>query len=282
LGLCLTGLVPGVTGATVTAAKPPAWNHDPGAATGPAHWGSLDGGWETCSTGHSQSPVELAGSTRADLPLVRLRYPEVPLTVHNTGHVIEVPQPEDSQGVLAVGADTYRLVQFHVHVPSEHTIRGRHADAEIHLVHRDAQGHLAVVAILANAFPAVGHGGRRPAGAAARLLREIVAAAPTVADAERDTGELASARELLPARTARRAGGGAVVSRYLTYPGSLTTPPCTEGVRWIVLQDTVRVSRASVDELHLLVSSFPAYAGYPDDNRPLQPLAGRTVLRRDR
>jgi carbonic anhydrase len=98
LGLCLTGVTPGLSGATATAVEsPPAWSHDPRAAIGPAQWGSLDDAWEACSTGRSQSPVELAGSTPADLPLVRLDYPAVPLTVHNTGHVIEVPQPEDSR-----------------------------------------------------------------------------------------------------------------------------------------------------------------------------------------
>ncbi len=115
-------LLVGCGGADETA---PAWNHDPGDATrGPAAWGDLDESFEQCRTGTEQSPVDIAGAVTADLPDLVFDYPETSLTVKNTGHVIEAELPEDSDLTLTVGGDEYRLVQFHLHAPSEHTVDG--------------------------------------------------------------------------------------------------------------------------------------------------------------
>jgi carbonic anhydrase len=132
-------------------------------------------------------------------------------------------------------------------------------------VHRDAAGRLAVVAILMNI-------GKHPN----TLVDRIAAAAPIVAGEERDTGTTVWPTDLL---TVRSHAGRATVARYLTYAGSLTTPPCTEGVRWFVAEQTTTVSAAAVRKLHRLIVQFPGYDGYPDNNRPTEPRNGRVVLR---
>ncbi|RZU53966.1 carbonic anhydrase [Krasilnikovia cinnamomea] len=265
-----------VGAARAQAAGAPAWNHDPARPEGPPHWSTLTPDWEACGGAGDQSPVALGHGSRTPLPMLRIDYPRVPLVVENTGHVVEAPQPADLPGTLRSGPDTYRLVQWHVHAPSEHVLRGHRYDLEIHLVHRDNQGATLVLAVLADT-PRSG----RAHGGAAELLRRTLRAAPGEAGEEADTGTTASAVTLLP-RDVRRGGySSARVSDYLTYGGSLTTPPCTTGVRWVVLPTAVQVGDRTVEQLHDLVAHFPGYAGYPDNNRPLQPLGSRTVLRSD-
>ena len=247
-------------------AEAPAWNHDVADAVhGPSAWGKVDPSFETCSSGQAQSPIDLTFTRPARLAALRLDDPAAPLVVENTGHVIEVPLPAEVGAQLRVGSDVYYLEQFHFHAPSEHTVRGRHADLEAHLVHRDAAGRLAVVAILMTI-------GRHPNA----LVDRIAAAAPPVAGEERDTGTTVWPTDLL---TVRSHAGRAVVARYLTYAGSLTTPPCTEGVRWFVAEQPTTVSATAVRRLHLRVMQFPGYHGYPDNNRPTEPRNGRPVLR---
>ena len=115
------------------------------AVLGPTSWGVIDESFEACATGDGQSPVDLAGAEIVDLPELMLDYPRAPLVVENTGHVIEVPMPEEGEHTLTIGEDEFRLVQYHFHAPSEHTIDGKAYDAEVHLVHESEDGELAVV-----------------------------------------------------------------------------------------------------------------------------------------
>lgn len=243
------------------------WNHDPASALGPAVWGSLSFPFATCGTvapdgsavevGRRQSPVDLAGALPSSVTAPVFHYNQTPFEVENTGHVVEVPYAAGSR--LVIGAEDYALLQFHFHGPGEHAVAGRLAPLELHLVHRDALGNLAVVGVLfeASADP-------NP------LVDEILAAAPLVPGAEAVEGRTLDARDLLPGNTAR----------FWTYSGSLTTPPCSEGVRWIVLSTPVGVSQAALDRFRTIVERFPGYAGFGGNNRPLQPLNGRTVLGR--
>jgi carbonic anhydrase len=260
---------------------PPAWTHDPESPLGPARWGDLDPAWSACADGESQSPVAIAATRPAPLPLLRADYPVVPLVVENTGHVVEVAQASDGVGALTVGADSYDLVQWHVHAPSEHTLDGHRYDLEVHLVHRDAEGRLAVLAVLADGRPAhqVIRSGHRRADNALTLAATL-ATAPGTAGEERDSGLDASAEWLLPPGVERERDGSVTIRDYATYAGSLTTPPCTEGVRWFVLTATTDVFTRTVARLHSLVAAFPGYEGR-DNNRPLQPLDERTVLHRE-
>ena len=101
-----------------------------------------------------------------------------------------------------------------------------------------------------------------------------------MAGEETDTGVESNAKDLLPGFTPGHGNGTFVITRYYTYSGSLTTPPCSEPVRWFVLKDPVNISDFSVGELHHLVSLFPDYGGYPNNNRPVQPLNGRQIISR--
>ncbi|WP_433299298.1 carbonic anhydrase family protein [Actinoplanes sp. CA-030573] len=256
----------------------PVWSHNPALPDGPTHWAGLTPDWAACGGDGDQSPIVINDGRRVALPPLQVDYPRVPLIVENTGHVVEVPQPADAVGTLRFGTAVYRLTQWHVHAPSEHVVNGHRADLEIHLVHQDAQGSTAVLAIFADiARPGPGADGR---GGTAGLLRRTLRAAPETAGEETDTGTKASPVTLLPSDARRSGRPGAVVGSYLTYGGSLTTPPCTTGVRWFVLPTLVRVDAGTVDRLHELVAGFPGYGGYPDNNRPVQPIGTRTVQRR--
>jgi len=254
---------------TASAAAPTAWNHNPNSATGPTHWGTLDPAFATCETGTNQSPVDITGAVQGGGPSLQFKYPDNELVVENTGHVIEVPLPADNGNALKIGNSAYTLTQYHFHAPSEHTLNGHRYDLELHLVHQNAAGQTAVVAVFMNI-------GQHPN----ELVDDVFKNAPDVAGEETDTGIETNAKELLPGFTAGNGNGTFVITRYYTYSGSLTTPPCSEPVRWLVLKDPVNVSDFSVAELHHLVSLFPDYGGYPNNNRRVQPLNGREIISR--
>jgi len=249
------------------------WNHNPTSPIGPSFWGSLTFPFATCGSqldpglqpqqpafvevGKKQTPVDIVTATTvpAALPALAFHYVATPFVVENTGHVVEVPYAPGS--TLRVGQDTYGLLQFHVHAPSEHTVNGRFAAAELHLVHRDARLDLAVVGVLLQVGAPVNP-----------VIDRILLNAP-LDEGEVDLGGLLNARDVLPRRVS-----------YYTYSGSLTTPPCSEGVRWLVLKQPVLVSQQAIDNLHLIIGRFPAYGGFPDNNRPVRLLNGRAILNR--
>jgi carbonic anhydrase len=265
-----SGLIPG----TARAQTPPAvaWNHNPASPIGPLHWGDLDG-FSVCGTGKHQSPVDF-DTAHVDVrhgPPLLLRYDVSELAIENTGHVVEVPIPAGVEDVLQIGGDRYLLTQYHFHALSEHTVNGRHADVEGHFVHTNANGDTAVVGV----FYRLGH---RPNP----LLDQILLNAPKTSGEEVHTGEEANPAALfshLKGASAKR--GNVRVDSFYAYDGSLTTPGCTENVRWSVLADGGQVSRAAVSRFHRVISKFANYDGYPNNNRPVQPLNGRVVeLRR--
>ena len=257
-------------------ASPPAgsWNHDPASPIGPVHWGDI--GFPTCGQGMSQSPVDIRTDRVAayrGAPL-RLRYGSFELTVENTGHVIEVPIPSGVSASLQINGDRYELVSYHFHAPSEHAVDGQLADVEAHLVHMNARGVTAVVGVFFRIGP-------RPNA----LLDRILLSAPAMAGDEIHAGEASPAELFHHIRgvTVRQAGRvqRVQVNSFYAYDGSLTTPGCDEGLRWSVLADGGGVSNAAVTRFHDLIARFPFYSGYPNNNRPLQPLNGRVIrLRR--
>jgi carbonic anhydrase len=256
-------------------AATPTWTHNPASPNGPAHWGALDPAWKACANTEGQSPVAITTTRKAHLPALRVHYSRTPLVVENTGHVVEVPQPAGGGGTLVAGGHSYQLTQWHIHAPSEHLINGHRFDLEIHLVNTDAQGNNAVLAIFANV---VSSHGAAPQSPASKLLRTVLRAAPSTAGEETDLGQKVSAAVLLGAG-AGHSHHTVIIPSYLTYTGSLTTPPCTGSVRWFIQLRTIRVDQASVQRLHTLIASFPGYDGYPNNNRPVQSLGSRTVER---
>ena len=214
-------------------------------AQAPEHWAELDPQFAACKTGKCQSPIDIQQATIADLPALAFDYAATPASVVDNGHTVMVTYAPGS--TLTVGEKTYELKQFHFHHPSEEAVHGRHSDMVAHLVHADGAGHLAVVAVLLKR------------GAANPVLSQIKSTTSTekehpVALAERSL----DAKDLLPKSLG-----------YYTFPGSLTTPPCTEGVTWYVLKTPVEIAPDQLEWVTRL---------YPSDARPLQPLHGRAIL----
>lgn len=216
-------------------------------ATGPSHWASLEHEYATCGKGRGQSPIDIEKSRVRGQKLAPLvfNYKPSPLRIIDNGHTIQVNVAEGS--TLRVGADRYTLVQFHFHHPSEEEVDGKRFAMVAHLVHRDSQGHLAVVAVPLQS------GVANPAVATLwRNLprREGHESAPA--------GVAIDAAGLLPASHA-----------YYGFDGSLTTPPCSEHVHWFVLKSPMTLSAGQIATFAKL---------YPANARPVQPLNGRAVL----
>ncbi|MGE5063386.1 MAG: carbonic anhydrase [Myxococcales bacterium] len=210
-------------------------------AEGPSHWGG------TCATGKAQSPIEInsAAAKSEKLPPLEIDYRPGPLHVIDNGHSIQVNVEKGSS--ISVGGHRYDLVQFHFHKPSEEKIDGRQFAMVAHLVHKDAQGNLAVIAVPLKA------------GADNPLIGTLWRHLPKEKGREESShGVTISPGQLLPVNRA-----------YFTYDGSLTTPPRTEGVRWFVLKSPNMVS---ISEITTFAKLYKANA------RPVQPLNKRQVL----
>ena len=208
---------------------------------GPSHWGG------TCKTGKGQSPIAIRSTSAKSQKLPALSFNYAPTSLHiiDNGHTVQVNIAKGS--TLAVGRARFTLVQFHFHKPSEEVIDGHHFAMVAHLVHRDAKGHLAVVAVPLQA------------GAANPAIATLWRSLPHQRGHETSpAGVTIDPSKLLPAQLS-----------YFTYVGSLTTPPCTEGVRWFVLRSPVSVSSAEIAEFAKL---------YPANARPVQPVQGRQVI----
>lgn len=212
---------------------------------GPARWGNLSPAFAACKLGVSQSPIDLTSDTVAKPHDLDLRYASAPLEIINNGHTIQVNYTPGN--MLLSGGRQFALVQFHFHHLSEHTVDGKPAAMEMHLVHQDDAGNLAVVGVFLTA------------GQQNEALQPVWAHMPAAVGEERQVqGVTINAADLLPADLS-----------YYSYVGSLTTPPCTEGVRWFVLSSPVEVSPEQIDRFAAL---------YPDNARPTQPLNGRPLF----
>jgi len=214
-------------------------------AGGPEHWTRLDPQFAACNLGKYESPIDIRNAKVTQLPALVFNYAATPTSVVDNGHTVMVTYAPGS--TLTVGDKKYQLQQFHFHHPSEEAIHGKRADMVVHLVHADADGHLAVVAVLLKQ------------GAANPVLAQIKSKVATekehpVALAERSL----DAKYLLPTSLG-----------YYTFPGSLTTPPCTEGVTWYVLKAPVEIAAEQLAWFAKL---------YPSNARPLQPLHDRAVM----
>ena len=229
------------------------WGYE--ADNGPETWGSISSEWALCAEGREQSPIDLAGATRIHLPAVDIRLPseqEVEVlnqtgVIHelDNGHTIQVNAFTHEK--LTVGDKSYALVQFHFHAPSEHTVDGRHFPMEMHFVHQAEDGALAVVGVLIN------EGAQNPGIASLWThLPEGPGAKTTV---EIPAG---FAGHIFPD----------VGSGFYHYDGSLTTPPCSEGVKWYVRKTPTQLSKDQIAEFT---------AVYNHNNRPVRALNARTV-----
>lgn len=219
------------------------WDYK-GATTGPAAWGGLKPEFSLCSSGQRQSPIDIKGGLAVDLEPVRFEYQASRFAVVDNGHTVQVNLAPGN--LIDVGGKRFELQQFHFHRPSEERIDGRQFEMSLHLVHKDDQGRLAVVALLFE---------RGPANAA---LQKVWNNLPLERDEENAARAPLEIADLLPADR-----------RYFTYMGSLTTPPCSEGVQWIVMRQPVTLTPEQIDIFARI---------YPMNARPTQQLAGRRIM----
>ncbi len=213
-------------------------------ATGPDHWGDLDAHFSLCKNGQNQSPVDLAGFVDEQLPPIGFHYSPGGSDEINNGHTIEIDY--DAGSTITLDGHDYELKQFHFHTPSENHIAGKAYPMEAHLVHSDRDGHLVVIAVMIEA------GAMNPA------LANPWSVIPEHAERGIHLASKASAEGLLPADR-----------DYYRFSGSLTTPPCTEGVTWLVMKHPVTASAEQI-------STFSKVMGHPN-NRPIQNLNARLI-----
>jgi carbonic anhydrase len=217
----------------------PHWSYE--GSEGPESWGKLNSEWGLCSSGHAQSPVDLKWKKPSQNRSVAFFYNSTPAEIVDNGHTIEVNLQPGSK--VDLGGKAYDLVQFHFHAESEHTLSGKHFPLELHLVHKDAAGHLAVIGVLFKL-------GEKNEWIE-KLWKEIPAKGKTAVLSSKTFDP----SRLLPPQTT-----------HYHYMGSLTTPPCTEGVDWNVLNTPLEISQEQLAAFQKL---------YAHNNRPLQNTHGR-------
>lgn len=259
--LWIAGVIAGVGAALVA----------PGVAWGQGHGDHGEAGWgydcaagppflwgesfPTCGEGEAQSPIDVstAGAVREKLPPLVPAYGKADLTVENDGHTVEAHVPEGA-ATLQVGNETYRLVRFHWHTPSEHWVDGEPFPMELHMVHGGEAGNLVLGALL-------------EAGAPNGELEKIWSKLPPKPGPPVKVPGFDLAK-LLPAEL--RSG----LASY-RYPGSLTTPGCDQGISWVLL---ARPATLSPEQIEAFRAIFFGTDGFPVGNaRPVQPRNGRTV-----
>ncbi len=235
-------------GTVAQLASPPVaaahWGYE--GAQGPQAWATMKPEFGTCASGKRQSPIHIEDNTSLQGPAEALQIAYQPSggTVVNNGHTIQVDVL--GENTLTVRGASYKLVQFHAHHPAEERVNNKSFSMVMHLVHRSAEGKLAVLAVLMDPGPANA------------LIQKVWTHMPLdVQDKVRLPADLINLNDLLP-----------LDRRYYQFMGSLTTPPCTEGVLWMVLKQPVTLSR---EQLRVFAQLFPNNA------RPIQPLQGRIV-----
>ncbi len=225
----------------IAAAPPAAWGYD--GPRGPEHWATLSEAYSACA-GEEQSPVDLTAYERGGGGPLSFSYGGDASAVRND-HKFVHADFEDGN-TLRAGQRTFGLKSAHLHAPSEHRIEGVEFSAELHLVHADTGGDLAVVGLLFEL------------GEPSSLVQAILDAAPPAGETASE-GIALSASACVPNGTA-----------YYSYDGSKTTPPCDEDVSWFVMREPRTISREQVD-------ASQALSGGPN-NRPVQPVGGRAIL----
>ena len=211
--------------------------------TGPAAWGGLRPEFATCARGKRQSPIDIRDGIAVELEPVQFDYRASGFSVIDNGHTVQANV--GGGNFIEVGGRRFELVQFHFHRPSEERINGRQYDMSLHLVHKDADGRLAVVGLLLER------------GAPQPVVQRVWNDLPLERHIEQPASQPLDLNALLPADRG-----------YYTYMGSLTTPPCDEGVLWMVMRQPVTVSQAQIDIFARL---------YPMNARPVQAASGRLI-----
>jgi carbonic anhydrase len=222
-------------------AEPPHWTYE--GEEGPEHWGELDSTYALCGTGTHQSPIDVGSPQEQDLANIIFHYQPSAENILNNGHTVQVNY--DPGSYIELDGERYDVMQFHYHAPSEHTVDGESFPAELHIVHKNAEDALAVVGILLKE------------GAENSAYQPFLNHLPAGKTDAKDAGVKIDAAALLPA-----------VQTTYRYSGSLTTPPCSEGVSWLLMTTPVELSADQLGKLEGL---------FGENNRPVQPLNDRPL-----
>ncbi len=232
-------------------ARPAEWGYV--GEDGPAAWGSLDPVYSLCGTGHSQSPINLVNSEGANDVSLDVNYGSTSLNmtfnehVHDivdNGHTIQMDVEPGS--TFKINNKVYELKQFHFHTPSEHTVDGKHFPLEVHFVHQSEDGALAVLSALF------------------KEGKENVNFKPIIANLPTEKGQTIQLEDVISDLNLHVPAN----SSAFTYTGSLTTPPCSEDVQWVVLKDHPTMSAAQIGAISAIIGA---------NNRPVQGLYERTI-----
>lgn len=230
--------------ATTSLGSESSWSYE--GATGPEKWGGLDPASAVCSAGNRQSPIDITAPVVILQAALRINWAKRPLSIVNNGHTIQLDYTEG--GTLHLGNREYALKQLHFHHPSEHLVDGKRFAMEAHFVHAGTDG-LAVIGVLL------------VAGNANDTFKRIVATMPPEEGSPVTLDPAIDSVRLLPAQRA-----------FYHYKGSLTTPPCSETVDWIVLARPVEVDERDIAQFAKL---------YPMNARPVQSRGWRAILSSD-
>ncbi|MEA5576245.1 carbonic anhydrase family protein [Anabaena sp. UHCC 0451] len=219
----------------------PHWSY--GGAANPTQWGEISPNFALCELGKNQSPININNAVEGTPIKIQFNYQPTPLLVVNNGHTVQVNYKSGS--TIKLNAEEYELIQFHFHTPSEHTINNKASALEMHLVHRNAQNQLAVVGVMIN------KGANNP------FIAQIWQHIPTLGKNNAVQNSTINAANLLPKN-----------KDFFSYNGSLTTPPCSENVKWNVLIEPIQVAEKQIEAFQSL---------YQVNARPVQPVNARIV-----
>jgi carbonic anhydrase len=213
---------------------------------GAEHWGSLTSKFATCDSGVNQSPINITKTVDASLPALAINYQASKVSVINNGHTVQANI--SGKNTFTNDAGTFDLKQFHFHAPSENTIAGKSFPLEVHFVHADDNGRLSVIGVMFEY------------GDENTTLAKLWQKMPTKIGEKQPLHELLNSSDLLP-----------VNADYYRFNGSLTTPPCSEGVRWFVMKDAVTASKDQIEKFAKTMGGA--------NNRPVQATNARVILR---
>lgn len=226
-----------------SASEAPHWTYE--GKAGPDHWSEISEDFATCHKGKFQSPIDIRSTVDAKLPPLNLHYRNSAETLVNNGHTIQVTVDEKDE--IQLDGKEFLLKQYHFHAPSENLINGKSFPLEAHFVHDSEDDELAVVAVMFEI------------GAENKTLNTILDAIPAEENKVVTINKPMDLRPLFPENL-----------HYYRFSGSLTTPPCSEGLRWLVMKDTVTLSQAQLTQFQSALKHA--------NNRPIQPLHGRQVV----
>lgn len=222
---------------------PPSFEWSYEGETGPEQWGKLNPEWAKCASGERQSPIDIRDGIKVDLEPVMFDYQPSYFTIVNNGHTVQVKVSGGSS--ITLTGRKYELTDFHFHRPSEEKVNGSNFEMVAHLVHKNPEGKLLVIAVLIES--GMQHG----------LIQTLWANLPLEKNEPVVPVSTIDLKQILPSHR-----------EYYTYMGSLTTPPCSEGVQWIVMKEPIQASPQQIEIFSRL---------YPMNARPVQAASGRLI-----